>query len=145
MSSISPCSFAKRKNNSYKNRNSLNHHFPLNLMKVLKMNVCRVIPTRLSLDSLIDLDIEQEMIESELPRQTVDKISRRERLAATRYNSVSKAETALDSVKEKLSALADESPSFDHTDLIKQIDGAILFYQNAMFHCCDDNGSSGRP
>ncbi|UUT11735.1 hypothetical protein NQ186_24350 [Pseudomonas zeae] len=109
------------------------------------MNDCRKIPARLSVDKLIDLDLEQEVLESALPRVAVDKSSRRERLAATRYYSVSKAETALDSVKEKLSALAAENPNLDHLEIIKKIDGAILFYQNAMFHCCDDNGSSGRP
>jgi hypothetical protein len=109
------------------------------------MNDCRIIPTRLSIDSLIDMDIEYEARESAPQLPSVDKSSRRERLVATRYSSVSKAETALDSVKEKLAALAAENPNFDHTEMIKQIDGAILFYQNAMFHCCDDNGSSGRP
>lgn len=109
------------------------------------MNDCRIIPTRLSVDSLIDLDLKQEVIESELPRVAVDKGRRRERLVATRYNSVSKAETALDSVKGTLVALAAANPNFDHAEIIKKIDGAILFYQNAMFYCCDDNGSSGRP
>ena len=109
------------------------------------MSECRIIPNRISIDELIDLDVEQEILESKLPRQDLEKMSRRERLATTKYNSVSKAEKALDDIKEKLTKLAAENPNFDHTKIIKQIDSAILFYQNAMFFCCDDNGSSGRP
>jgi hypothetical protein len=103
------------------------------------MEKCKnVIVERQTIDSLIELEAKYDGVDA------TDEKSYKERLARTRYNSVSKAEVSLDSVKSRLLEMASLSPDKGVESMIEEIDSSILFYQNAMFHCCDDNGSSGR-
>jgi adenine-specific DNA methylase len=104
------------------------------------MEGCKfVIERRQTIGSLIEL-------EAQYDAATISDVeSYKERIGRTRYNSIEKAEVSLDSVKSQLADLGSSIPGLDAESLVKKIDSAILYYQNAMFHCCDDNGSSGRP